>query len=78
MALALPTARGQALRAAHARHDAEGDLGLAELRGVGGDDDVAHHGELAAAAEAIAGDRGDERLPHLGHAVEPPPPGCAR
>ena len=31
MALALPTARGQPLRAAGARHDAEVDLGLAEF-----------------------------------------------
>ena len=52
----------QALRAAHARHDAELDLGLAELGGVGGDDDVAHHRQLAAAAERKARDRGDDRL----------------
>ena len=68
MALALPIAARQALRAADARHDAERDLGLAEPRSVGGDDDVAHHGELAAAAEAVAGDGGDERLAHLRHA----------
>ena len=55
----------QALRAAGAGDDAELDLGLAELRGVGGDDDVAHHRQLAAAAEREAGDRGDHRLAHL-------------
>ena len=53
---------GQALGAADAGNGAERDLGLAELRGVGGDDDVAHHGELAAAAERIAADRGNGRL----------------
>ena len=62
MALALPTEAGEALRAAGARHDAELDLGLAELGRVGGDDDVAHHGELAAAAEREARDRGNDRL----------------
>ena len=64
--LGLADGAGQALRAAHARHDAERDLGLAELRSVGGDDDVADHGELAAAAEAIAGHRRDDRLPRPG------------
>jgi hypothetical protein len=49
--LGLADHAGEALRAAGARHDAELDLGLAEARRVGGDDDVAHHGELAAAAE---------------------------
>ena len=62
IAFDLPTKPGQPLGAAEARHDAEVDLGLAELRGVGGDDEVAHHRELAAAAEAVAGDRGDDRL----------------
>ena len=42
--------------------DAELDLGLAELRGVGGDDEIGHHRDLAAAAERKAGDRGDPRL----------------
>ena len=60
--LGLADEAGQPLRAAGARHDAELDLGLAELGGVGGDDEVAHHGELAAAAEREAGDRRDRRL----------------
>ena len=47
-------------------NDAEVDLGLAELRGVGGDDDVAHHRELAAAAERIARDGGDDGRAHGG------------
>ena len=60
--LGLADGAGQPLRAADARHDAELDLGLAELGRVGGEDDVAHHGELAAAAERVAGDRRDDRL----------------
>ena len=42
--------------------DAELDLRLAELRGVGGDDEIGHHRHLAAAAERKAGDRRDPRL----------------
>jgi hypothetical protein len=53
---------GEPLRAAVAGHDAELDLRLAELGVVGGDDQVALHGELAAAAERKAGDRRDHRL----------------
>ncbi len=60
--LRLADGAGQALRAAHAGHDAERDLGLAELGLVGGDDEVAHHRELAAAAEREARHRGDDRL----------------
>ena len=52
----------QALRAAGARDDAEEDLRLAELRVVGDDAEVARQGELAASAEGVAGDRGDDRL----------------
>ena len=52
----------QPLRAAHARRDAELDLRLAELGGVGGDDEVGHHRHFAAAAQREAGDRGDPRL----------------
>ena len=59
--LGLADQAGQPLRAAGARHDAELDLRLAELGGVGGDDEVAHHGQFAAAAEREAGDRGDDR-----------------
>src|SRR4051794_2713837 len=49
----------QPLGAADARDGAERDFGLAEFRGVGGNDDVAHHGEFAAAAERIAADGRD-------------------
>ena len=59
----------QALRAADARNDAELDLGLAELRVVRRDDHVAHHRELAAAAERKARDRRDHRLAHPRHAI---------
>ena len=54
----------QALRAAHAGDDAEVDLGLTESRGVGGEDDIAHHGELASAAEGVSRDGGDHRRAH--------------
>src|SRR5260370_209271 len=57
----------QAVRAAGPRHRAEVDFGLAEGGVLGGDDDVAHHCDLAAAAEREAGDRGDDRLPALRH-----------
>jgi hypothetical protein len=45
---------GQALGAAHAGHDAQVDFGLAELGGVGGNDEIAHHRQFAAAAQRIA------------------------
>ena len=66
---------GQALRAGVAGNDAEVDLGLAELRRVGGDADRARHRQLAAAAERVAVDRGDDRLPHLLDQVEDVLPG---
>ncbi|KAG0762508.1 hypothetical protein G6F22_018622 [Rhizopus arrhizus] len=53
----------QTLRAAGARDHAQLDLRLAELGGVGGDDDVAHHGQFAAAAQRVAADCGDHGLP---------------
>ena len=56
---------GQALRAARAGDHAELDLGLAELGGVGGEDEIAHHRELASAAERESGDGGDDRLARL-------------
>lgn len=59
--LRLPDGAREALRAAHAGHHAELDLRLAEDGGVGGDEDVAHHRELATTAQRVAGDRGDER-----------------
>jgi hypothetical protein len=40
---------------------------IAEARTVGGDDDVAHHRQLAAAAQCEACHRGDHRLAHLAH-----------
>ena len=63
IALALPTNARQPLAAADAGHHAELDLRLAELRGVGGQDQVAHHGEFAAAAEGVARHRRDDRRP---------------
>ena len=59
----------QPLRAADARDDAELDLGLAEFRVVGGDDEIALHRELAAAAERKARDRRDHRLARARDAV---------
>jgi hypothetical protein len=46
------------------------DLRLAELRGVSGNDEVAHHRKLAAAAERIARNRCNQRLPRARHALE--------
>jgi hypothetical protein len=60
--LGLADGARQALRAAGAGQGAQLDLRLAELRGVGGDDHVAHHRQLAAAAQREAGHRGDHRL----------------
>ncbi len=60
--LGLADEAGQALRAAGAGDDAELDLRLAELRRVGGEDEVAHHRQFAAAAQREAGDRRDHRL----------------
>ena len=57
------------MRAADAGGDAEVDLGLAELRLLGGDNEVAQHGQFAAAAQGKAVDRGDDRLPEPGDAV---------
>ena len=63
--LGLADGARQALRAAGAGNDAELDLGLAEARVVGGDDEVAHHRQLAAAAERKSADRRDHRLADL-------------
>ena len=57
--LGLADGAGEPLRPAHAGQDAELDFGLAEFRGVGGDQQITHHRQLTAAAECIAGDRGD-------------------
>ncbi len=59
----------QPLRAADAGNDAELDFRLAEFGVVGGDDEIALHGKLAAAAERKAGDRGNDRLARLRDAV---------
>src|SRR3546814_14884224 len=59
---ALTIGAGQPLRPAHPRGDAELDLGLAELRGIGGQDEIGHHRKLAAAAQRKARDCRDPRL----------------
>ena len=62
LAFGRPDQPGQPLGAAGAGDDAEQDLGLAELRVVGRDPDVGAQRELAAAAERVAGDGGDDGL----------------
>jgi len=57
------------LCAADAGNGAERDFRLAELGGVGSDDDVAHHRQFAAAAERVTADGGDRRLAAARHAV---------
>lgn len=52
----------EALGAAPTRDGAEFDLGLAEVSGLGAVQNVAHHGELAAAAEGVARDGSDDGL----------------
>ena len=63
IARALPIARVRRCVPPAPGHDAELDLGLAELGVLAGDDHVARHRQLAAAAERKAADRGDERRP---------------
>ena len=58
-----PDRARQALRAAGAGDDADAGLRLAELRGRRCDDQVARHRQLVPAAEAVAGDRRDDRRP---------------
>src|SRR3546814_3068493 len=67
--LGLADETGQALRAAGAGNGADGDFRLAELGAVGGKDEVAHHGDLAAATQRIARHSGDHRLARLGEAL---------
>jgi hypothetical protein len=72
---ARPDQPGEPLRPARARDDPEAGLRLAELRRLGGDNQVAGHCQLAAAAQAESGHRRDERRPHLADrvpAVDPP------
>ena len=60
MARAEPDGPCQPLGPAGAGHDADADLRLTELRVVTRDDEVARHGQLAAATEREAADRGDK------------------
>ena len=69
MAFDLPIARVSRWVPPAPGNGAEIDFGLTELGVVGGDDDVAHHGKLAAAAERMAGNRGDDRLFEFGNAL---------
>ena len=52
------------------RNDAKRDFRLAELGGVGSYDEVTQHGQLAASAKSIAGNRSNNRFPVAGHAIE--------
>ena len=70
--LRLADRAGQPLSAAGAGQHAQVDLGLTELRGVGGEDEVAHHRQLAAAAQGKARDGGDHRLLHAQHGLPAP------
>ena len=67
IALALPTARVSRCVPPAPGMNAELDLRLAELGGVGGENEIAHHRQLAAAAEREARDRRDERLARARH-----------
>ena len=69
MAFALPTARASRCVPPMPGMIAELDLRLSELGVVGGDDEIAVLGKLAAAAQRKTGDRGDDRLARVGHAV---------
>src|SRR4029077_13348216 len=60
---------GEPLRAASPRQRAKIDFGLAELRVVSSEDEVAHHRKLAAAAECEAGYRRDHWLATGGGAL---------
>src|SRR5207247_1951813 len=51
--------------------DPERGLRLAEASGLRGDDQIAGERKLAAAAEAVAGHRGDERRPEVANHVPP-------
>ena len=67
--LGLADEAGQALGASGSGRDAQIDLGLAELGIVSGDDEVAHHGQLAATAQRKARDRRNDGLAAAGHGL---------
>src|ERR1043165_7234833 len=58
----------KALRAAETWDDTDLDFGLTKSRVVSGDDDVALHGDLAAATQRDTGHRGDHRLTRASYA----------
>ena len=60
---------GEPLRAATTRHDAEEDLRLPEHRPLAGDPVVARQRQLAAAAEGVAADGGDDEAIEGGDGV---------
>ena len=60
-----PAQPRQPLRAPCARNDPEVHLGLTHLRGGDSDAVVARHGELEAAAERVAVNRGNQRLARI-------------
>ena len=60
--LGLADEAGQALAAAGTRYDAEIDFRLPEPCCFRRNNEVAHHGDLASAAEGISGYRGNHRL----------------
>ena len=70
MASARPTAAGAMLGAASAGDDADGHLGQAEARRLGGNDHVAGQGKLAAAAQRPAGDSRDHGFVKAPNALE--------
>jgi hypothetical protein len=59
----LPDGTRQPLRSARAGYDADSCLRLAEFRALRRNDQVTGQRQLAAAAEAVPGDRCDERRP---------------
>jgi hypothetical protein len=61
----------QPLGAARSRDDGQRGLGQPERRSPGGDPDVAGQGDLKAAAEAVAVNRGDCQLGRPGQRVDP-------
>ena len=62
MALALPMERASRCVPPQPGMMPERDFRLAEFRRVGGNDEIAHQGQFAAAAQAIAGNGSDHGL----------------